>query len=155
MTLKPVGTYPAPRHGWTCFHCGETFRTPETATEHFGQTPDSTPECIDRATSSYQDLVRRTREAEHIMRQAITARDAAIEAKETATGTLASIPHLFPGARSPRDAWNQFDSMQGRTIAAEAIIAEAEKLAPDAIHQAREIVCAPIKSSSTSAVPPT
>ncbi len=156
MTPKPIGTYPVPRHGWTCFHCGEHFGplAQDAARAHFGQTPDETPECIDRATSSYQDLVRRVREAEHIMRQALDARVTAEEAEEVAQGTLASIPHLFPGARSPRDAWNQFDSMQGRTIAAEAIIAEAKKLAPDAITRAREIVCAPI-TSSPSAVPTT
>lgn len=22
-----VETYPMPKHGWTCFHCGETFTT--------------------------------------------------------------------------------------------------------------------------------
>lgn len=150
MTVKPIGTYPAPRHGWICFHCGETFKTPEAAAEHFGTTPAETPECIDRATSSYQDLVRRTREAEHAMRRAIDERNRALDEAEVATGTLTSIPHLFPGATSPRDAWNQFDSMQGRMIAAEAIIAEAEKLAQGAISRAREIVCAPITSSPSA-----
>lgn len=32
-------TYPMPKHGWTCFHCGETFKTPGKAREHFGRTP--------------------------------------------------------------------------------------------------------------------
>jgi hypothetical protein len=150
MILKPIGTYPAPRHGWTCFHCGDMFKTPETAAAHFGPTPDATPECVDRATSSYQDLVRRTREAEQTMRRAIDARERAEEEADMAHQRLASIPHLFPGALSPHDAWNQFDNMQGRTIAAEAIIAEAEKLAPDAISRAREIVGAPITSSPSA-----
>ena len=33
------GTYPMPEHGWTCFHCGDTFMTPGAARDHFDQTP--------------------------------------------------------------------------------------------------------------------
>ena len=42
---KPIGTYPAPRHGWTCFHCGETFIDEKKAREHFGETPDHLASC--------------------------------------------------------------------------------------------------------------
>ena len=35
-------TYPAPRHGWTCFHCGVTFHATAAAREHFGPRPTST-----------------------------------------------------------------------------------------------------------------
>lgn len=38
-------TYPMPAHGWTCFHCGETFTTPGSAREHFGATPSAEPGC--------------------------------------------------------------------------------------------------------------
>ena len=38
-------TYPMPEHGWTCFHCGETFTTPGAAREHFGPTPNVEPGC--------------------------------------------------------------------------------------------------------------
>lgn len=38
-------TYPAPRHGWTCFHCGETFRSYEGAKLHFGSPSDKRPKC--------------------------------------------------------------------------------------------------------------
>lgn len=38
-------TYPQPAHGWTCFHCGETFTTPGSAQDHFGETPDKVPGC--------------------------------------------------------------------------------------------------------------
>lgn len=40
------GTYTAPAHGWTCFHCGETFTTVGSARDHFGATPDATPGCM-------------------------------------------------------------------------------------------------------------
>lgn len=35
-----------PPHGWTCFHCGETFTTVGSAQDHFGSTPDSVPGCV-------------------------------------------------------------------------------------------------------------
>lgn len=39
--------YPAPAHGWTCFHCGETFRTAKGARLHFGETPAAVPVCAE------------------------------------------------------------------------------------------------------------
>lgn len=38
-------TYDKPEHGWTCFHCGETFTTVGAATDHFGFEPSSDPAC--------------------------------------------------------------------------------------------------------------
>lgn len=37
--------YPKPEHGWTCFHCGETFKTPGAARDHFGFEPSADPAC--------------------------------------------------------------------------------------------------------------
>ena len=34
-----------PRHGWTCFFCGETFRTPGAAELHFGAAPFAEAAC--------------------------------------------------------------------------------------------------------------
>jgi hypothetical protein len=45
VSLRP-DTYPAPAHGWTCFHCGETFTTVGSARDHFGSTPSATPGCV-------------------------------------------------------------------------------------------------------------
>lgn len=42
------GTYEKPPHGWTCFHCGETFTTVGSARDHFGATQDAKPGCIER-----------------------------------------------------------------------------------------------------------
>jgi len=39
-------TYTKPEHGWTCFHCGETFTTLGSARDHFGATPVSEPGCV-------------------------------------------------------------------------------------------------------------
>jgi hypothetical protein len=38
-------TYPAPPHGWTCFHCGETFMHPNAARLHFGASITDEPKC--------------------------------------------------------------------------------------------------------------
>ena len=42
---KPDGTYPMPEHGWTCFHCGETFMKPGEANDHFGHRPGLSIAC--------------------------------------------------------------------------------------------------------------
>lgn len=38
-------TYEAPAHGWTCFHCGETFLAQSEARIHFGAQIDAEPAC--------------------------------------------------------------------------------------------------------------
>lgn len=58
-------TYPVPKHGWVCFHCGEhfpgTFAGQQKARHHFGDCPIEQPACqIDaRAFRSMQDMVHR------------------------------------------------------------------------------------------------
>jgi hypothetical protein len=37
--------YAIPPEGWTCFHCGEIFKTPGSARDHFGFDPSSDPAC--------------------------------------------------------------------------------------------------------------
>ena len=50
IASEPGPTYPTPKHGWTCFHCGEhfpgTFAGSRLAREHFGWTPDATAACL-------------------------------------------------------------------------------------------------------------
>lgn len=38
--------YNRPPHGWTCFHCGETFTTTGSARDHFGAEPTARPGCM-------------------------------------------------------------------------------------------------------------
>lgn len=38
-------TYLRPAHGWTCFHCGETFTTRGGARDHFGMEQSADPAC--------------------------------------------------------------------------------------------------------------
>lgn len=43
-------TYEKPPHGWTCFHCGETFKNTGEARDHFGAKPDALPGCMLRVS---------------------------------------------------------------------------------------------------------
>jgi hypothetical protein len=38
-------TYTPPAHGWTCFHCGETFHGQQAARLHFGASVNDEPKC--------------------------------------------------------------------------------------------------------------
>ncbi len=58
---SPKLGYVAPRQGWTCFHCGETFMSEDIAQIHFGVTPDQRPMCVIGDTiqeGDYQFLLR-------------------------------------------------------------------------------------------------
>lgn len=61
--------YNRPRYGWTCFHCGETFRTPGEAEHHFGKTPEATPGCRIKAGAEH-GLVTEIRRLEDELRKA-------------------------------------------------------------------------------------
>ena len=45
LYIDTSDTYTPPPRGWTCFHCGETFRTREAATVHFGRSPSEPAGC--------------------------------------------------------------------------------------------------------------
>lgn len=45
MDLVEPAPFKKPDHGWTCFHCGETFTTYGTARDHFGFEPSAEPGC--------------------------------------------------------------------------------------------------------------
>lgn len=38
-------TYPQPKDGWVCFHCGERFKKPGLARDHFGEVPGGAAQC--------------------------------------------------------------------------------------------------------------
>jgi len=45
MKVSNSNSYPIPKHGWTCFFCGETFTTPGSAQDHFGSEPYAEVAC--------------------------------------------------------------------------------------------------------------
>lgn len=140
--LHPEDFYPRPAHGWTCFHCGETFTTPGGAQDHFGETPASVPGCLIKLGNE-RGLLMALRKVEAERDQAIAQRNSADEAEEAAHGFIVDVRSRFKGAHSVYDAWCMYDSMEGRALAAEAIVREAEKLDPSVVQRARAIVCGP------------
>jgi hypothetical protein len=141
------------RDAWICFHCGERFSVAaqgcydsavKAAREHFGDggyEGGDEPLCK-LAMMPNADLAKRLREAETAMREAFDERDRTEEEAAGAHQELASIGSRFK-ARTVYDAWCMFDSMEGRALAAEAIIAEIAKTQPELVEQAREAVCRP------------
>jgi hypothetical protein len=82
LTKDPVDTYPAPAHGWTCFHCGEhfpsTLKGERDARLHFGETPAHDPACqIDvRAYRLMEENSRRHFAEDTELHRALQAKDA-------------------------------------------------------------------------------
>ena len=64
------GYYQKPAHGWTCFHCGETFKTVGSARVHFGAEQDALPGCIAQVRhGGERGLLMALREAEGLIAQ--------------------------------------------------------------------------------------
>lgn len=120
-------TYDAPRHGWCCFHCGERFPSTtsgqEEARQHFGPTPDWTPECLERRTLETDKLVRLSREARLGERAMIDRALAAEEAEEIAVCKV-------DGARAEERVNTMWERQRAKT--AEAQLAHVRKHAPAA-----------------------
>lgn len=126
-------TYPAPKHGWTCFHCGETF--PPTldgqvrARVHFGTTPDFAPGCIEKLNAEERSLLRRLRSAQaENDRLRAEAQD---EFRQRYYSYVASDIRATAGAfrdcSTLRDVFNLYESMEGRALAAEERIVELRR----------------------------
>jgi hypothetical protein len=61
MAFEP---FPPPKHGWTCFHCGETLRTIAEAAIHFGTSVHLSPGCIAKVEAGERGLLGQMREVE-------------------------------------------------------------------------------------------
>ena len=81
MTLSNTESgdfYTPPAHGWTCFHCGDTFMHENVAREHFGGSIDAIPGCRLRMRAGERSLLRRIRWLEsqyRALRDRVTAED--------------------------------------------------------------------------------
>ena len=116
-TPERKDTYPTPEHGWTCFHCGETFMHPNPARQHFGATPESEPAC--RVLNTEHGFVRRLRGLEMQIDEMRRQRDEANSEAEKLGAQLSAWTTLFPDCHTARDLFNKYDSMEGRALAAE------------------------------------
>ena len=131
MNAEP-DTYMPPAHGWTCFHCGETFHIEVQARGHFGSDVYGEPMCVMRANAfarfprSEWPLMYRMRELEaEVAKLRAEAEDehsrwfyARLESEIRGTATV------FKGCRTLRDVFNLYDSVEGRALAAEERLSE-------------------------------
>ena len=84
-----MATYRMPADGWVCYHCGERFKTPGGARDHFGATPVETAACIIKAGEERGLVMALRRAEEEIMRlraQLKGRREKEAQASEESTG---------------------------------------------------------------------
>ncbi len=131
-------TYPFPEHGWTCFHCGATFHTIGQAEAHFGKTPEETPVCkLKVELGGERGLIWALRKAESRARRA----EGKAEALEYREYIALTGYREIGGAKSPSEARFNWDSMQGRAMAAEAILADIAARWPALVEASRRRIC--------------
>jgi hypothetical protein len=63
MTITVKDVFPPPAHGWTCFHCDETFCIVALAMDHFGVDQGAEPACKIKVGDE-RNLVSRIRDLE-------------------------------------------------------------------------------------------
>ena len=114
-------TYPKPKHGWTCYHCGETFTTWGAAEDHFGKTPAARPGCILKVQLGDE------RGLEMELRKVESDRDewkaralAAEDEQESLQGRLSEFERIAGGG--VHELRCKLDSMEGRVVTANALI---------------------------------
>jgi hypothetical protein len=122
-------TYNAPPHGWTCFHCGETFTTPGAARDHFGETPEETPGCVLKVeVGGERGLLlelRKTQQELTKLREEVS--DESLFYREYHAKLASDIPLVcaaFNKCSTLRDVFNVYDFMEGRALAAEESLAQ-------------------------------
>lgn len=136
---------PGLKIGWACFHCFAFFPPTregiEAAMEHFSETPDLPPECLD-ANSPPRKLARRARAAEKL-HQDLLWRNEWDDAAYVMYAELTSLKSEFARrlkVKTATDAFNKFDSVEGRALAAEATLKVIEAKFPNLVAKARRTV---------------
>lgn len=119
-------TYEKPEHGWTCFHCGETFTTVGAARNHFGGDIWADPGCMIRVqVGEERGLLMELRKREEEVRELRAANEQMDHEVGSYHAMIAELERLFDGARSAHQAWLKYEAMEGRALAAEE---QAERL---------------------------
>ena len=90
MEPREASTFPIPEHGFTCFHCGETFTTRGSARDHFGFDPSSEPGCRIKLGAE-RGLIMALRKAEARAKKA----EVEIERCREVLGQIAGKNNLF------------------------------------------------------------
>lgn len=135
-------TYEPPAHGWTCFHCGDTFTKLGSARDHFGATPAGVPGCIIKAGEE-RGLLMALRKSEAREDELRIERNRLMDQLEAAQAASQEVLRLVPGAKNTHDVWCYLDHAHGRAEAAEAVIAEIAKHHHQIAHDAMVAVAGP------------
>ncbi len=135
--MPDADTYPMPKHGWTCFHCGENFKKPGAAADHFGEKPGEKPACIMFDEVGTRGVVMTLRRAvSKVRRQEIK-----IENLEYCLNGSAQDYQRITGLRAAHETRMEIDSLEGRAITGEAIIEDISKRWPALVEASRRRVC--------------
>jgi hypothetical protein len=115
-------SYQMPASGWTCFHCGETFTTPGSAQNHFGNTPAATAGCRIKAGDErglLMELRKSENRAEEFLQRALAAEREA----EALYGELAEFKRVT-GEHSCSSLRMRLDYMRGLMLLLEEAVAQ-------------------------------
>ncbi|KKN33997.1 hypothetical protein LCGC14_0798100 [marine sediment metagenome] len=133
-----VDTYPMPKDGWTCFHCGEAFKKAGAAADHFGDDPThGEPACVLKLANGDRGLVVELRKAVRRGQRFADKNESLEYQLDAATRGYARIA----GARNEHEAFMEYDAMEGRALTAEAIIADMARRVPAMVEASRRRVC--------------
>jgi hypothetical protein len=108
-----------PAHGWTCFHCGETFTTPGSARDHFGTHLYDKPGCLLKVeVGEERGLLMELRKAQAKIDE---LRSEQMTDRQFYWRLECDLQYWKPfrGCKSLQDVFNRYDSMEGRALAAE------------------------------------
>lgn len=126
-------TYTAPAHGWTCFHCSETFTTIGAARDHFGTGQDAKPGCILKVELGGERgmlmEIRKVEAENSRLRMDIENESSSTVVYNSKLERDINAFRPFRGCRSLWDVFNRFDSMEGRALAAEELATAAKDMA--------------------------
>lgn len=125
--------YPKPAHGWTCFHCGETFHSIGDAQHHFGTSPDDFPSCVMHAWNTKR--CRLMLGAKNI----VAALRKALSRVRRLEDEVETLTHRIAAAKDGPSRMD-WDSMEGRALTAEAIVADMARRVPAMVVASRRRV---------------
>jgi len=129
-----------PEHGWTCFHCGETFTTVGSARDHFGGMPDKQPGCMIRVQLGDErglQMALRTAEDEiERLRLDVDNETTNIQQFYNQLRSVIAGYTAFKDCRTIQDIFNLYDSLEGEKIA----LAEKNEQLRQQLTEAQKII---------------
>jgi hypothetical protein len=121
--------YVRPSDGWTCYHCGETFRSWSSARDHFGADEFDAVACRIKSREE-RGLLKALRKSEALAEEFHERAVRAEDREEALTGQLSDFKSVtkFEDANEIR---NHLDCLDGIRITQEALIKAVMEKAPE------------------------